>query len=62
LQVSGANQIILGSTGIQFQSGKKIGFFGVTPVSQQAKASHNNWTSLSDVVSALVNLGLFDAT
>lgn len=32
-----------------------------TPVVQRAKASYNNWASLSDVVNALVALGLFDA-
>lgn len=37
-----------------------IGLFGATPVAQQLKASHNNWSAVSDVVAALVNLGLFD--
>lgn len=41
-------------------SGQKLGFFGATPVAQQLKANHNNWAATSDVVSALVNLGLFD--
>lgn len=30
-------------------------------VTPEAKASHNNWAALSDVVAALVALGLFDA-
>lgn len=42
-------------------TGQKLGFFGATPVLQQLKASHNNWAAVSDVVSALVNLGLLDA-
>jgi hypothetical protein len=41
-------------------TGQKIGFFGATPVLQQLKANHNNWANISDVVSALVNLGLLD--
>lgn len=41
--------------------GTKVGFFNRTPVSQQTKATHNNWASLSDVVQALVDVGLFDA-
>lgn len=39
---------------------QKLGFFNKTPVSQQLKANHNNWAATSDVVSALVNLGLLD--
>jgi hypothetical protein len=39
---------------------QKLGFFGATPITQRAKASYNNWASLSDVVDALVDLGLFD--
>lgn len=38
----------------------RIAFFGKAPVGQQLKASHNGWASLSDVVNALVNTGLFD--
>jgi len=41
-------------------TGQKIGFFGATPVTEQLKANHNNWANISDVVSALVNLGLLD--
>lgn len=40
---------------------QKLGFYGATPVVQRAKASYNNWAALSDVVGALVALGLFDA-
>lgn len=47
-------------TKIGTESTQKIGFFNATPVSQQLKANHNNWVALSDVVSALVNLGLLD--
>jgi hypothetical protein len=38
----------------------KIGFFGATPVVQRAKADYNNWAAFTDVVDALVDLGLFD--
>lgn len=50
-----------GSQQHKFTNAGLVGFFGATPVSQQLKASHNNWAALSDVVSALVNLGLLDA-
>lgn len=39
---------------------QRLGFFGATPVLQQTKAGHNNWVNLSDLMSALVNLGLID--
>lgn len=39
----------------------KIGFFNKTPVVQLAKASYGNWAALSNVVQALVDIGLFDA-
>lgn len=38
----------------------KLGFFSATSVTQRTKATHNNWANLSDVVNALVELGLFD--
>lgn len=40
---------------------QKLGFYGKTPVVQRAKASYANWAALSNVVQALVDLGLFDA-
>lgn len=40
--------------------GSNVGFFGKTPVGQRLKANYNNWASLSDVVQALVDIGLFD--
>lgn len=48
--------------GLQIQdvASSPLGFFGATPVVQQTKAGHNNWAAVSDVVSALVNLGLLD--
>jgi len=51
------------TTGTQFgtTTSQKLGFFGATPVVQRPKASYNNWAALSDVVDALVDLGLFDA-
>ena len=40
--------------------GGLIGFFDATPVAQRAKADYNNWAAFTDVVDALVALGLFD--
>ena len=45
----------------RIQGNKSLGFFGASPVTQRLKASHNNWAALSDVVNALVELGVFDA-
>ena len=39
---------------------QKIGFFNATPVTQRLKANYNNWAAFTDVVDALVDLGLFD--
>lgn len=39
----------------------KLGFYGKTPVVRLAKASYGNWAALSNVVQALVDIGLFDA-
>jgi len=36
------------------------GFFAATPVGQRLKANYNNWAAFTDVVDALVALGLFD--
>lgn len=52
LKNSATTRIEIDSTG--------IGFFNTAPVAQQLKANHNNWAAVSDVVNALVNLGLFD--
>jgi len=41
-------------------SSQKLGFFGKTPATQRLKTNYNNWASTSDVVNALVDLGLFD--
>jgi len=51
------------STGMNIATAaaQKIGFYGVTPVTQRAKANYNNWAAFTDVVDALVDLGLFDA-
>ncbi|MBI3866831.1 MAG: hypothetical protein HY290_33545 [Planctomycetia bacterium] len=58
----GSNFVCGTSTGnkIGTAANQKIGHFGATPVTQRTKAGHNNWVSLSDVVNALVELGLFD--
>lgn len=58
----GANIAVGTTTGTKIgtAASQKIGFFNATPVVQQTKAGHNNWAALSDVVSALVSLGLFD--
>ena len=37
-----------------------IGLFGGSPVGQRLKADYNNWASLSDVVQALVDIGILD--
>ncbi|MBT7081916.1 MAG: hypothetical protein HN929_10735, partial [Chloroflexi bacterium] len=38
-----------------------IGFYGATPVNQPKKADNNNWTNISDIATALAELGLIDA-
>lgn len=61
--LSDGNNIIVGTgTGTQIgtATSQKIGFFGVTPVTQRLKSNYNNWAALSDIVNALVDLGLFD--
>jgi len=52
LKYSTTKRIEMDSTG--------IGFFNTTPAAQQTKAGHNDWAAISDVVDALVTLGLFD--
>lgn len=47
-------------TMIAIEPTQKLGFFGTTPDSQQLKANHNNWASLTDIINALVNLGFLD--
>jgi hypothetical protein len=49
---AGADSVVFAST--------LMGFFGHGGVVRQTKATHNNWAALSDLVSALVNLGFFD--
>lgn len=51
LYIAGGD-IHLGST--------KIGFFGHAPALQPTKAGHNNWANLSDIVQALVDIGILD--
>jgi hypothetical protein len=61
---SAAKSIVAGSTNglkIGTATTQKIGFFNKTPVVQLAKASYSNWGALSNVVQALVDIGLFDA-
>lgn len=61
---SAAKSIVAGTTNglkIGTAASQKLGFFNAAPVAQQAKADHNNWAMVSDVVSALVNLGFLDA-
>jgi len=38
----------------------EIGFFGHAAAAQPTKAGHNNWATLADVVSALVEIGILD--
>jgi len=47
-------------TGALNHDGGTVGFFSATPVNQRAKANFNNWANFSDIVDALVSLGLFD--
>lgn len=64
-----ADQTIAGSTlnyalyvaGGGIYLGGLIGFFGHQPVMQPTKTGHNNWVNLSDVVQALVDVGIFDS-
>ena len=61
--LSDANNIIVGTTTgtkIGTATNQKIGFYGKTPVTQRLKANYNNWAALSDVINALVDLGLLD--
>lgn len=44
---------------LAFNAGS-MGFFGHTAAARPAKASHNNWASISDVTAALAALGLVD--
>lgn len=50
LYIAGGRNYISGS----------IGFYGHTSASRPAKAEHNNWAAISDVVQALVDIGLLD--
>jgi hypothetical protein len=45
---------------LTFNAGS-MGFFGHAAAAQPTKAGHNNWAAVSDVVSALVAIGIFDA-
>ena len=51
------------TTGTKIATGatQKLGFFGATPIVQLAKADYNNWAAFTDIVDALVAIGLFDA-
>jgi len=60
IQVGKTTGLTIGTEG--GATGQKLGFFSATPVAEQLKADHNNWAAVSDVVSALVNLGLLDQT
>jgi len=51
--------LIVGADAVMLNS-PKLGFFGDTPVTRREKSYYNGWTSLTDVVQALVDLGLFD--
>jgi hypothetical protein len=47
-------------TKIGTATNQKLGFFNATPVTQRQKANYNNWASYTDIIDALVDLGLFD--
>ena len=57
------NIVVNATTGTKIgtAASQKLGFFNATPVVQRTKAGHNNWAAFTDVVTALVELGLFDA-
>jgi hypothetical protein len=60
--VNGDDDLIqLGVNSVKL-TGTSLGFFNATPVTQRLKANYNNWAALADVVSALVDLNLFDQT
>jgi len=64
LQFMESRDVIVGTTTgtmIATAAAQKLGFFGAPPVVQRAKADYNNWAAFTDVVDALVALGLFDA-
>jgi len=59
---SGHALSVTGDSEIGSAASDKIGFYGVTAVNQREKANYNNWAAFTDVVDALVALGLFDAS
>lgn len=58
----GVNIVTNSTTGTKIGENlyNKLGFWGATPIYQPAKANYNNWAALSDVINALVAIGLFD--
>lgn len=56
------NIVVNATTGTKIgtAASQKLGFYNATPVVQRTKAAHNNWAAYTDVVNALVELGLFD--
>jgi hypothetical protein len=50
----------MGDISLMASADDKMGLWGATPVTQPAKADHNDWAALSDVVQALVDVGIFD--
>ena len=63
IQIMDCRNIQLGrttGTKIGTANDQKLGFLGATPVLQQKKEDHANWAGIDNVVSGLVNLGLFD--
>ncbi len=62
LNINDVNLVLGTATGTKIgtATSQKLAFYNATPVTQRTKASHNNWAALSDVVTALVELGLFD--
>lgn len=58
----GENIVLDTTTGTKIGTAttQKLGFFNATPVTQRLKANYNNWAAFTDIIDALVDLGLFD--
>jgi len=57
--IYGVFNAAVASQSLTFNAGS-MGFFGHAAAAQPTKAGHNNWAALSDVVAALVSIGILD--
>ena len=62
MMADGENIILNTTTGTKIGTAttQKLGFYNATPVTQRLKANYNNWAAFTDIIDALVDLGLFD--